>query len=106
MWYKQWVLQVVLCKKESATYCLSVPLFVHFSFSPIKISVTDFSASIKVRAFKRCIHLEAGQVYCVKENHRVYIYCFLLFFYIFLFPSLAPVLCIWEFSVKDFSRTT
>ena len=27
-------------KKKTATYCLSVPLFVHFSLSPMEISVT------------------------------------------------------------------
>ena len=32
--------------KKTATYCLSVPLFLLFSFSPMEISVTDFSASI------------------------------------------------------------
>ena len=32
--------------KKTATYCSSVPLFVHFSFSPMNISVTDFSTPI------------------------------------------------------------
>ena len=30
------------CETKTATYCISVPLFVHFSFSPIKIYVADF----------------------------------------------------------------
>ena len=30
-------------KQESATYCLSVPLFVHFSFSLTKFSIKDFT---------------------------------------------------------------
>ena len=34
------------CVTKTATYCLSVPLLVHFSFSPMEISVTDFSAPI------------------------------------------------------------
>ena len=34
------------CVTKTATYCLSVPLFVNFYFSPMKISVTDFSAPI------------------------------------------------------------
>ena len=38
-------------KKRTATYCLSVPLFVHFSFSPMEISVTDFSAPIGASVF-------------------------------------------------------
>ena len=43
--------------KRTATYCLSVPLFVHFSFSPMEISVTDFSAPIGASVFKFCLHL-------------------------------------------------
>ena len=59
---------VVLCNKSTATYCLSVPLFVHFSFSPMEISVTDFSAPIGARVFKFCVHLQDGKVYCVNGN--------------------------------------
>ena len=54
-------------KQNKATYCLSVPLFVHFSFSPIKISVADFSAPIEDRVFKFCVHLQVGKVYCVMK---------------------------------------
>ena len=56
------------CVKKTATYCLSVPLFVHFSFSPMKISVADFSAPIGANVFKFCKHLQVGKVYCVNEN--------------------------------------
>ena len=62
------------CVPKTATYCLSVPLFVHFPFSPVEISVTDFSAPIGASVFKCCIHihvgvlLQLGKVYCVKEN--------------------------------------
>ena len=35
-----------VAKKKTAIYCLSVPLFVHFSFSPMKISFTEFSSHI------------------------------------------------------------
>ena len=38
--------------KEQPHYCLSVPLFIHFSFSPMKISVADLSAPIGVSVFK------------------------------------------------------
>ena len=54
--------------KKTATYCLSVPLFVHFSFSPMKISVTDFSAPIRASVFKFCVHFQVGKVYCVNGN--------------------------------------
>ena len=78
----------VLCKKDAATYCLSVPLFVHFSFSPSKVSVTDFSVPLSVMVFKLCIHLVAGQVYCEKEKHEVYIYHFAPFLFFFFHLSL------------------
>ena len=54
--------------KKTATFCLSVLLFVHFSFSPVKISVTHFSAPIEASVFKFCVHLQVGKVYCVNEN--------------------------------------
>ena len=54
--------------KKTATYCSSVPLFVHFSFSTMKISVTYFSAPIGASVFKCCVHLQVGKVYCVNEN--------------------------------------
>ena len=56
------------CIKRTATYCLSVPLFVHFSFSPMEISVTDFSAPIGASVFKFYVHLQDGKVYCVNGN--------------------------------------
>ena len=57
-----------LSNKRTATYSISVLLFVHFSFSPMKISFTDFSAPIGARVFKFCVHLQVGKVYCVNEN--------------------------------------
>ena len=54
--------------KKTATYCLSVPLFVHFPFSPMEISVTDFSASIGASVLKFCVYLQVGKVYCVDGN--------------------------------------
>ena len=44
--------------KEQPHNCLSVPLFIHFSFSPMKISVADLSAPIGVSVFKFCVHLQ------------------------------------------------
>ena len=85
--YKALIWQVVLCFKESATYCLSVPLFVHFSFSQTKIYVTDFSAPVEARVFRFCIHLEGGQVYCVKEIQGANIY--FAFFFNFSFFTIS-----------------
>ena len=59
---------------------LSFRLFVHFSFSPSKFSVTNFSASMGARVFKFCIHIEGGQVYCGTENkNEIYFALFLIF---------------------------
>ena len=79
--------------------------FIHFSFSPIKISVTDFSASMRGKVFKFCIHLESGQVYCGKENQDAEInFCLL---YPFLLFSISHSNVIHrEICVKDFSGIT
>ena len=45
----------------------SLYLFI-FSFSPMEISVTDFSAPIGAIVFKFCVHLQEGKVYCVNGN--------------------------------------
>ena len=58
---------------------LIIPL-VHFSFSPSKFSVTNFSASMRARVFQFCIHIENGQVYCETENKtQIYFALFLIF---------------------------
>ena len=54
-------------------YCVeknshSVHLSVHFSFSPVNISVTDFSAPIGASVFRFCVHLQIVKVFCVNEN--------------------------------------
>ena len=51
---------VMSCVTKTATYCISVHLFVHFSSSPMKISVADFSALIGASVFKFCVHLQVG----------------------------------------------
>ena len=56
------------CVTKTATYCLSVPLFVQFSFSLMEISVTYFSAPIEASVLKFCVHLQVGKVYCVNEK--------------------------------------
>ena len=54
--------------KTTATYYLSVPLFVLFSFFPMEISVTYFSAPIGASVLKFCEHLQVGEVYSVNGN--------------------------------------
>ena len=56
------------CVTKNSHIMLSVSLFVHFSFSPMEISVTDFSAPIGASVLKFCVHLQEGKVYCVNEN--------------------------------------
>ena len=57
--------------------------------------VTDFSAPMRAKVFKFCIHLLRVEVYCVKENNNAEIY--FAFFFPFFHISLH---------VKDFSGTT
>ena len=76
-----------------------------FSFSPIKIFVTDFTASMRAKVFKFCIPLEHGQVYCGKENQDAEInVC--LFFPFFLFSISLSNVIHRKICVKDFSGTT
>ena len=83
----------------------SFPLFVHFSFSPIKVFVTDFWASMRAKVFKFCIHLESGQVYCGKENQDAEINFCLLFPFLLFSISHSSVIHR-DICVKDFSGTT
>ena len=66
------------------------PFICSFSFSHVKISVTDFSAPIEASVFKFCVHLKVGKVYCVNENSDAYPH-FAFFFQISIFPSVAPI---------------
>ena len=52
------------CVAKTATYCLSFSLFVHFSFSPMEISVTDFSAPIGASVFDFCTPSGRQSVLC------------------------------------------
>ena len=61
---------------------ISFSLFVHFSLSPNKFSVTNFLASMGARVFKFCIHIESGQVYCGTENKTEIYFAFFFLFYI------------------------
>ena len=59
--------KVIACSK-CYRFFFGHPVFVHFTFSPMKISVTDFSAPIGASVFKFYVHLQVGKVYCVNEN--------------------------------------
>ena len=94
------IVVVLFSTKQTATHCSSVPLFLHFSFPPIKVSVANFSASIGVKAFTFCVHLQVDKVYCVNENLDANLH-FVFFFKFSIFPSVTPLQYIWTFvSVK------
>ena len=79
-----------MCNKRTATYCLSVPLFVHFSFSPMeKIFVKDFSITTWVRILKFVTKLDSDELYCVTKEQPHIAYQSL---YLFIFLSLQ-----WKF---------
>ena len=46
---------LLYCVKENQLLLLIIALFVDFSFSPSKFSVTNFLASMRARVFKFCI---------------------------------------------------
>ena len=71
---------LLYCVKENQHAAAIIPLFVHFSFSPSKFSVTNFLASMRARVFKFCIHIESGQVCCVTENNTD-LFCLLFPFF-------------------------
>ena len=76
------------------------PLF----FSPIKKSITEFSAPKRVRVFKFCIHLEMGQIYGVKENQDA-VPNFAFFFLFALFAISQSSIIYREMCVNDFIGT-
>ena len=90
------------CVTKKATYCLPVPLFVHFSFSPMEISVTDFSAPIGASVLKFWLHLQEGKVYCVIGNKDAKAH----FAFFFNFSFCHSYIYIWTFFVRVFSSTT
>ena len=61
-------------KKQPHVAYQSVPLFVHFSFSPMEISVTDFSAPIGASVLKIELKLHMKAPYDRLAN--IYINCF------------------------------
>ena len=71
---------LLYCVKENQPPPLLSPLFIHFSFSPIKLSIIEFSIPMRARVFILCMHLEKGQVYCGKEIQDAVINVCLLVF--------------------------
>ena len=95
------------CVAKTVAYCLSVSLFVHFSFSPMEISVSDFSGPNGASVFKFCVNLQEGKVYCVNENYEAYSHCGFFFNFSFFFFCHSYVIQMDNFFLsKDFSAPT
>ena len=93
------------CKTESVSSYLSFPLFVHFSFSPISFSVTDFSASMRARVFIFCIHVGIHVHVDCRETKPKMLKFICAFFPFVLFPISHSYVIHREICVKDFSGT-
>ena len=77
------VISCIVKQKISHIFFIS-PFICSSSFSPMEISVTDFSAPIGASVLKFCLHLQVGKVYCVNENKDANPY-FTFFFRFFIF---------------------
>ena len=60
---------LLYCVQESQSPPAYHSLSLSICLSQIKFSVTDFSASMTVRIFKFCIHIESGQ-FIVEQKTR------------------------------------
>ena len=78
----------MLCIRESTTYCSSVPLFVHFSFS--LFLVKDFSGTTWLTILNFGKKLDNDKLYCVLDNHPQIAYQS-LYLSIFLSPALLLI---------------
>ena len=100
VWYN-----LLYCVRENQPPVLIIAIICPFFFLSNKNSVTDFSASMRAKVFKFCIHLESGQVYCGKENQDAEINCCLLFSFLLFSISHSNEIHR-DICVKDFSGTT
>ena len=48
------------CVTKKSRILLISPFIFHFPFSPVKVSVADFSTPIGTSVFKLCVHLQVG----------------------------------------------
>ena len=103
-WYtcEQWA--DISCILELGCCCLFVPLFLHFSFSPIfniECFVTLFSGTVRPRRLKLGTHVDSGQMYHVYRNQAAASYSS-LYFFIFLSLQFSTL----KFFVTLFSGTS
>ena len=69
---------------------LIIPSVCTFFFSQIQFFTTHFSAPMRARVFKVCMHLQRVEVYCVQENHGAGIFLFFCFFFFSSLPGQSP----------------
>ena len=76
----------VSCIPESGCCCLFIPLFLHFSFSPIfkQIFVTLFSRTVRPRRITLGTHVDNGWMYCVYRNQAAAANCLFISSFFFL----------------------
>ena len=95
---KHWVWLIVLCKRESASSCLSFPLFVHFFFLSNQMLCHRFRGSYESQSSDFSVYPD-GQVYCGKWTNMLRL----------ILPSLSISLSLTpvhrEICVKYFSET-
>ena len=56
------------CVIKNSHIMLISPFICSISFSPMEISVTDFSAPIGASVSKFCVDLQVGKLYCVSKH--------------------------------------
>ena len=94
-----------MCKRESASSCLSFPLFVHFSFSPIKF-LSQISRLLWDPKSSNFVYTLRVAKYVVGKKIKMLSLIFAFFFHFSFFPSLHSNIIYSEICVKDISGTT
>ena len=80
------------CVTKASIYCMSVPFFIHFSFSPMIFFGADFSAPTGASVFKFCVHLQVSKVFSVNENEDAKAhFAFFQFFLLSLLYNVTPI---------------
>ena len=88
-------------ENQHAHSCHSLYLSI-FLFLPIKVFVTDFSAPVRARVFKFCIHLQRVEIYRKRKPQCWNLFCFLFSFFTISYSNIMHR----ETCVKNFTWTT
>ena len=88
-----WTVGDYIVLLESGCWCLSIPLFLHFSFSPIfkhQKFLSHFSQELLRPKLKLGTHMDNGWLYRVYQNQAALAYSS-LYFFIFLSLQLSNI---------------